>query len=185
MLVCLTGRLKVLYTEPAGQEVLLAVRGPGDLIGEFSSRDGLPRSATVQAVEPGITSKLSCSDFNSTVRRYGATHQLENYIMGKLRQSAPHAARLAYRTTTPAARLAMLFEEMIAAAGPDHDAPYRVPMSQGELASALQLARSTVTRVIAEWKAANLIKTTRGGVQVIDITTFRRAVQSDFGQSGS
>ena len=36
----------------AGREVIVAVRGPGDLLGEMSAIDGEPRSATVTTLEP-------------------------------------------------------------------------------------------------------------------------------------
>lgn len=182
VLLCLSGRLKVVYSEPDGREVLLAVRGPGDVLGEFSGRDGQPRSATVQAVEPGITSKLSDERFRELVAQLGVGEQLNAYILGKMRESASHAWQLAYRTT--ATRLAELIGDLIEAAGPDHSYPRTIAMSQEELASALGLARSAITPVLAAWKGAGLIRTGRGKLQVLDLAKIKSTDVSSTGQNG-
>src|SRR5699024_6318875 len=76
VLLCLSGRSKVVYAEPDGREVLLAARGPGDVLGEFSGQDGMSRSATVQAIEPGRTSILPEQRFHELVRQFDITEQL-------------------------------------------------------------------------------------------------------------
>lgn len=181
VLLCLTGRSKVVYAEPDGREVLLAVRGPGDVLGEFSGRDGLPRSATVRAIEPGLTSRLSDRRFTELTEQFGVTEKLAAYVMGKVRESASHTWRLAYRTT--AVRLTELLGMLIDSAGPDHPQPTTIAMSQEELASALGLVRSAITPVLAEWKAAGLIATARGRLQVLDFPRLRRFAVSSSGQN--
>lgn len=165
--MCLSGRMKVTYAEPDGRELVLAVRGPGDMIGELSGGDGHPRSSTVQAIEPGITSKLPDQRFGELIQRFGLKQDLTNYIFGKVRESAAHAWRLAHHTTPT--RLAGLLVALVEAAGPDHPRPTTIEMSQEELASALGLARSAITPVLADWKAAGLVRITRGRLEVVDV----------------
>src|SRR4051794_14130777 len=52
VLVLLDGWVKVSATTPAGKTVLLALRGPGELVGELSALDEAPRSASIVAIEP-------------------------------------------------------------------------------------------------------------------------------------
>lgn len=182
MLLCLSGRLKVVYAEPDGREVVLAVRGPGDVIGEFSSRDGLPRSATVQAIEPGITSKLADRRFTELVETLALEAQLDSYIMGKLRASAAHAWQLAHHTTTT--RLADLITTLIDAAGPDHPASTTITMPQEELAAALGLVRSAITPVLAKWKSSGLIRISRGKIHITDFGALRQLRSTDVSTSG-
>lgn len=182
MLLCLSGRLKIVYAEPDGRELMLAVRGPGDVVGEFSGRDGQPRSATVQAIEPGITCKLSDERFSELVQRFQLGSQLNTYIMGKLRESAAHAWQLAHRTT--AIRLASLLIALVDAAGPDHPCPTTIAMSQEELATALGLARSAITPVLSEWKAAKLVRISRGRLEVVDTLAVRKITRRDLSTSG-
>ncbi|SDK21414.1 cAMP-binding domain of CRP or a regulatory subunit of cAMP-dependent protein kinases [Actinopolyspora mzabensis] len=182
VLLCLSGRLKVVYSEPDGRELALAVRGPGDVIGEFSGRDGGPRSATVQAIEPGITYKLPDERFGELLQRFGLESKLDAYILGKVRESSAHSWQLAHRTAS--ARLADFLAALIDVAGPDHPCPATIAMSQEELASGLGLARSAVTPVLAEWKAAGLVRISRGKLHVIDITSLRAFSEVDVSSSG-
>src|SRR5829696_5241788 len=46
VVVLLTGRVKVVSLSSTGREVIVAVRGPGDLLGELSAIDDEPRAAT-------------------------------------------------------------------------------------------------------------------------------------------
>jgi CRP/FNR family cyclic AMP-dependent transcriptional regulator len=52
VIAILTGRVKVSVQTRSGREILLAVKEPGDLVGELSAIDGRPRSATAVALEP-------------------------------------------------------------------------------------------------------------------------------------
>ncbi|MFI7680608.1 Crp/Fnr family transcriptional regulator [Actinophytocola sp. NPDC049390] len=180
ILLSLSGRLKVIYAEPDGRDLVLGIRGPGDLVGEMSEREGFPRMANVTAIEPGITSRMSDLAFTRLVQRLGVGSELNRYIVGKLRASAAHAWQLAHHTTP--ARLADFLQALVEAAGPDHSTPTTIPMSQVELASALGLARSAVTPVLAEWKAAGIIGVGRGKLQVVDVTRLAEADVSSSGQ---
>lgn len=51
VLLILAGRVKIVASGNAA-ELTLAVRTPGDLVGELSAIDGQPRSATAEALEP-------------------------------------------------------------------------------------------------------------------------------------
>ena len=46
-----------------GEEIVLAVRGPGALLGELSAIDGLPRSASVAALEPVVAHVMHVEAF--------------------------------------------------------------------------------------------------------------------------
>src|SRR4051794_9467585 len=52
VVVLLRGRAKVSTAGAVGREAIIAVRGPGDLIGELSAIDDGPRSASVTTLEP-------------------------------------------------------------------------------------------------------------------------------------
>ena len=52
VMVVLAGRVKVTTTGDDGQETLLSVRGPGEILGELSFLDDQPRLSTVTTLEP-------------------------------------------------------------------------------------------------------------------------------------
>lgn len=51
VILILDGRVKVIRANQGSHELLLAIRDPGDLLGELAFIDGLPRVATVTALE--------------------------------------------------------------------------------------------------------------------------------------
>jgi CRP/FNR family transcriptional regulator, cyclic AMP receptor protein len=63
------GRVKVVLPSEAGEEAVLTVLGPGDVLGEMALLDGEPRSATAVALEPVVTATLSRESFLELLRR--------------------------------------------------------------------------------------------------------------------
>src|ERR1700674_2135479 len=57
------GLLKVTMTAPSGAERILAIVGPGAIVGELSTIDGLPRSASVAAVRDSELTFVSRAAF--------------------------------------------------------------------------------------------------------------------------
>ena len=59
------GLLKVSMISPSGGERILAILGPGAVVGELSVIDGKPRSASVSAVRDSALSFISRASFNA------------------------------------------------------------------------------------------------------------------------
>ncbi len=59
LFVIAQGKVRIYVTSPDGQEVTLAVFGPGDYFGELALLDGHPRSASAIALEPVEVSPCS------------------------------------------------------------------------------------------------------------------------------
>ncbi len=57
------GKVRISYTTVEGQEVVLAILGPGDFFGELALLDDSPRSATAEAIGPTETLTLHRDDF--------------------------------------------------------------------------------------------------------------------------
>src|SRR5437867_802106 len=52
VLVLIEGRVKITSLSEDGHETVLAIRGPGEVLGELSAIDEKPRSATATTLEP-------------------------------------------------------------------------------------------------------------------------------------
>src|SRR5688500_10998914 len=70
VLVIQSGQVKASLYAVDGQEVVLGVRGPGELSGELSAIDRQPRSATVQAIEPVEALVVSSEAFMDFLRHH-------------------------------------------------------------------------------------------------------------------
>lgn len=65
LFVIVSGRVRVVKTNDAGERLELATHGPGEVIGEMAVLDGANRTADVIAMEPTTCLVLSSWDFRS------------------------------------------------------------------------------------------------------------------------
>lgn len=64
-----SGKAEVSKLGPEGKRRIISVLGDGDIVGEMGLIDGLPRSATVTALEDCTISVLSPEVFNSLTQQ--------------------------------------------------------------------------------------------------------------------
>lgn len=164
------GRVRVVYTDASGNDVLVAVRGPGDLIGEYAQRDRGEHSASVWTLEDCAVVTLKASDFAGFIERARLSDALQRYILNKARQVGERVWRAA---NLPAEqRLAQLFIEVVNA---DPARPQRtVPMSQGLIADSLGITRRSVNQLLTHWKELGLVRTQPAPIHVNDLAALAR-----------
>ncbi|WP_236650257.1 Crp/Fnr family transcriptional regulator [Kutzneria albida] len=147
VLVLTVGRVKVLRAHENGSQLLVALRAAGDLVGEMASRGRGVRSATVVALEPCTAHVVPAAEFTPLLTRHNLYSPFTDYLTSKLYESVPYGVHLVH--FRPAQQLARLLSEVVALAGNEVADPLRIPFSQEALASALGMARSTVSEAIA------------------------------------
>jgi CRP-like cAMP-binding protein len=148
-----SGRVKVLGAEAGGGQLLITLRGPGDLLGEMAARSAGPRTATVQAIDRCTTKVVSAVAFDAFLDEHRAQGRLADYVVSKLSQAVPYQVQLVH--FAPERRIARLLLEIVALA--DDGSPH-VPFSQREVADALGLARSTVALHLQRLKEAGALR---------------------------
>ncbi|GAA3449454.1 Crp/Fnr family transcriptional regulator [Dactylosporangium matsuzakiense] len=178
VIILRAGRVKVSSDTASGTEVVLAVRGPGALIGELSAIDGGPMSATVTALEPVTALSVPSPDFE----RYLLGHARVSFLlMRELTRRLRDADRKriefgAYDTTgRVAARLVELAERF----GENAPEGLRIglPLSQDELAGWTGSSREAVTKALRTLREEGLIQTGRLHVIVHDLDALRDRAQ--------
>ncbi|MGW4791674.1 Crp/Fnr family transcriptional regulator [Nonomuraea sp. NPDC004297] len=173
VLVLLQGRVKCSSHTSGGTEVVLAVRGPGALIGELSAIDGSPRSTTVTALEP--ISGVVVRDFIAFLETHGRIAVLlMRLISGKLRDS--DRKRIEYGAFDTTGRVATRLLELADRYGEQTDSGVRValPLSQDELAGWTGSSREAVSKALRTLRDRGLIETGRRRVVIHDLDGLRR-----------
>ncbi|WP_406692528.1 cyclic nucleotide-binding domain-containing protein [Saccharopolyspora sp. ID03-671] len=155
LLVLLQGRVKVLAGDSEGSELLLSLRGPGDLVGEMAAGRCTPRTATVVALEKCTARTLTRAEFDRFLEEQGARATYADYLVGKLSETVPYQVQQVH--FPPRQRLARLFLEVVRLADPNRPDCYRIPFSQDALAKALGLVRSTVAEQIRTMRADGVL----------------------------
>lgn len=168
--VLTAGRVRVVYTDEGGNEVLVAVRGPGDLLGEYAQRDRDAHSASVLTLEACTTSVLTAAAFEGFIQREQLSDALQRYMLGKARQVGERVWRAANLQSEQ--RLAQFFLEVVNA---DPGAAERtVPMGQQLIADSLGVGRRTVTNLLSQWKEHGLVRTQPSLVTILDLPALTR-----------
>ena len=164
------GRTRVVYTEDNGDEALVAIRGPGDLLGEYAQRDRGEHMASVQTLEKCVATVMTVQTFERCIRRHGLEEALQRYMLGKARQIGKRMWRAAHLNIEQ--RTARLFLEFIDA-GPTQGAS-SIPMTQQELAASLGVSRRSVASLLGEWKRNGLVRTQPSPITVLDLPALTR-----------
>ncbi|MEO3801950.1 Crp/Fnr family transcriptional regulator [Nonomuraea sp. B1E8] len=173
VLVLLEGRVKVSSHTSSGNEVVLAVRGPGGLIGEQSAIDGSPRSATVTTLEP--VTGVVVRDFVSFLESHGRVAVLlMKLVSERLRDS--DRKRIEYGAFDTTGRVATRLLELADRYGEQTAGGLRValPLSQDELAGWTGSSREAVSKALRTLRDRGLIETGRRRVTIHDVEGLRQ-----------
>jgi CRP/FNR family cyclic AMP-dependent transcriptional regulator len=173
--VLLSGRAKVATVSAAGREAIVAVRGPGDLLGELSAIDGGPRSATVTTLEPVEALLLSGSAFAALLeRRPRIALVILRMTATRLRYADAQQAQFA--THDVVGRVARRLDELGERFGEARDGRIEIalPLSQEELAAWTGASREAVARALQLFRSLKIIETGRRRIVVLDPDALRR-----------
>lgn len=163
--IILSGRVKVLIPDDEGHEVILSVMGNQEFVGEMGLLDGLPSSATVEALEPCEILRLPRTAFLSCLQGNGEVAMLVlRNLVKRLREADRKIESLALIDVYGrVARLIIDMAEQI-------DGQWvvqRAPPKQ-EIARMIGASREMVSRVVRDLQEKNLIRTEKRKIFVID-----------------
>jgi CRP-like cAMP-binding protein len=171
------GRVKIINTSPEGREILIAVRCPGELVGELNALSLRPdtRSASVIALEDVVAQVIP----GPTLIEFLLTHPavavgLLQQFASRLRESsARHVDAGAYDSLH---RVARTLVELAVREGRVVDAGIAVAdgLTQEDDAGLVASSRETVTRALAVLRRRNLIATERRRIVVRDLERLRQ-----------
>jgi CRP-like cAMP-binding protein len=158
------GLLKVTMMSSGGAERILAILGPGAIVGELAMLDGLPRSATVIAVREAELLFISKARFEDYTRKNLEIYQhLVTILASRLRETDEVIAAESFLPLR--GRVAMTLLELAQHFGEDVGAGrivIRQKFGQSELAAMAGIARENVNRILADWKRRKLVSRLSG-----------------------
>jgi CRP/FNR family cyclic AMP-dependent transcriptional regulator len=157
-----------------GREVVLAVSGPGDVIGELSAFDGRPRSATAVATEDVEAVVASAEALARALDGPGAALELIAVLAARLRDDTRKLVDFA--TLSTSGRIAWRLSELADRFGEPvaEGVSVAMPLSQEQLASWCGASREAAVRALRDFRKLRIISTGRRSVVVHDPEQLRR-----------
>ncbi|MEU4213257.1 Crp/Fnr family transcriptional regulator [Streptomyces sp. NPDC026206] len=178
VLILLSGWTKVTSAAANGYEALLALRGPGDIVGEGAVLSGRPRGATVTALGQVETLAIDADRFSALLEeRPAISRKLLALTADRMRDS--DRRRVQYAALNVQERLALLLLELIASHGEESDDGVQLTpgLTQTELAGSVGASREAVARLLKGLRERGIVRTGRRGLVVMRPDVLRKMVR--------
>jgi CRP-like cAMP-binding protein len=164
------GRVKISYYTADGKEVVLGVRGGGELLGEMSALDGETRSASASALEPVDAVVLRAEEFTQFLSANPRTAFLLLRMVSRRLRDADRK-RIEFAAHDSIGRVARRLVELADRYGErtDDGVVIKLPLSQQELAGWTGSSREAVSKALQALRARGWIETRRRQIVVRDM----------------
>jgi CRP-like cAMP-binding protein len=170
------GLLKASIAAPAGGERILAVLGPGAVVGELSMIDGGPRSASVTALRDSKLSFVGRTAFEAFGQsRPDLYRHVATLLARRLRDTDD--ALVATNFLSVKGRVARALLSLADAFGRDLDQDrilIRQKVSQSDLAAMAGIARENVSRVLHDWTSRSVVSRLAGYYCLENVAALKR-----------
>jgi CRP/FNR family transcriptional regulator, cyclic AMP receptor protein len=173
--VLVDGWVKILGVTIDGHEMVLALRGRGDTVGEMAGETTGYRTATVQAVGTVRALIVAYEKFSSFLDAHAGADRAYRRMVTRRWNNAESMLR-ARSVTSGAQRLAVLLLELADRrdSEPDREVRMAMTLTQEELASLTGASRATVTRALSNWRRRGIIRTSPRDITVTDLGALRK-----------
>jgi CRP/FNR family cyclic AMP-dependent transcriptional regulator len=172
------GILKICIVSNSGEQRILAVLGQGAIVGELAMLDGLPRSATVEAIRDCRLTFVSRAAFARCLADFPDIYgYLVSTLAERLRQADDETAAASFLTVKAriARALMRLSEHLGEKTGPD-EITIQYKISQSDLAAMAAVARESVSRTLSDWKRKQIISRPTDQRLTVSITKLEKDV---------
>lgn len=172
-----SGEVKLTCTLESGREIMLGIRGPGELLGELSALDGFPRSAGAIALGDVEAWTLGLGEW----RRFldgspSAVHALLRTLSERLRES--DRATIQFAEHDAVGRLAIRLLDLADRYGHVAEAGVQIdlPLSQEEIASWIGASRESVAKALQTLRELGWVETGRRTIVLRDRPAIERRI---------
>jgi len=177
VVVVLDGRVKLIAYGADRREVVLALRGPGELLGEMAALAGQRRTATAVAVDDVEAGFLHADELRDYLHDHpDAALVMIRMLVRRLSEATRDVVDLATRDSV--GRIAKRLLELAAEHGAPTDGGTRIELSlsQDELARWTGATRETVSRALRLMRQLGWVATDHRTVTVLDPAALRERV---------
>ncbi|WP_159941028.1 MULTISPECIES: Crp/Fnr family transcriptional regulator [unclassified Nocardiopsis] len=180
------GSVKVSVLMREGVETPIAVRGPGEVLGEMSVMSGLPRTATVRSTREGCTTHvIRGRTFRHLIRSMDLDRALWEHSVRRQQESEALRTQMAALTSRQRMAETMIRLSTPLAAGDGGERGIELHLTQRELGDALGRSLSWVQGELRRLREEGVVSTRRRKLVIHSAEELRRAADAAEGQPTS
>lgn len=172
------GCVKVTQLGPNGQEVILRLHGPSELIGAQGLSAGKLHLATARAIQTSTALVWEASVFESISDRIPSLRRNTARILGERLQEMEERFR-EISTQKVASRLSHQLIRLLKQLGRGADHPVEIGLSREELAQLTGTTLFTVSRLLSQWEKQGIISSRREAVVVCNVEALAALSEED------
>jgi CRP-like cAMP-binding protein len=174
--IVVRGQIRIFASTRQGNEITLALLGPGEFFGEMALLDGQPRSANAEATEDTELHYLDRDNFFSfLMNKESALRAILCSLSRRLRRTDDLLTEAYFLQISH--RLARKLVELC-----DKDAAINVPLppicvTQRELAGMIGATRESVNKELNVLRHKGVVQTSRNRITILDMARLKRRVR--------
>ena len=163
-----SGCLKATQNGTSGQEVILRLNGPGDVLGKVGNERDAKHWYSAYAVQPSTVLRWETDTFESIVKRFPILRRnIANDLERQLNELEIRFREVS--TEKVAARLSNLLVRLVHQVGKHSDGCVEIALSRRDLAQLTGTTLFTVSRLLCQWKTHGIVSARREAVLVHNV----------------
>jgi CRP/FNR family transcriptional regulator, nitrogen oxide reductase regulator len=175
--VMVSGRAKITQLSRSGGEVILRVKGSGEVLGGLGMAPGALQFLTAQTLDPCVLLVWESRRFELLEDKFPALRRNTVRIFAEhLRTLEEQFLELATEQVAP--RLARMLVRLLEQASGDARNSIRIDLSREELAQMTGTTLFTVSRLLCDWEERGIIQTQRKAVVICNSRSLMALAES-------
>jgi CRP/FNR family cyclic AMP-dependent transcriptional regulator len=175
--VLMQGKVRIFKISPAGEETSINIFSVGDIIGEFSTIDDQPRSATAKAIERCALLEMARERFLARMCEMpDLALSVARLLVTKARWTAAYAETIAqFDAAGRLLHILLLYNEQLGEEiEPGKRYELDLALNQTDLASLVGARREWINRILQTWRKRGLIAYDAGRITILDLPAVER-----------
>jgi len=169
--VC-TGKVKINKSSRTGQQLLMRIESPGDLVGHISTLAEWPYAGSAEAMEESVVSMVDQDSLKKFLSKHPkAAMALLREVSRDVRRGEAKARDIAFKPAR--GRLAGTLVRMMTPAANKKVKPQVSNLKRKELAEMAGLTIETTVRLLKDFEGSNLIKRKGKDIALLDLEKLR------------
>lgn len=173
-----SGFAKITQLSANGQEVILRLNGPGDVLGGAGSCAGCEHCSTARTVQPTTAIVWEQAQFDAICDRYPRLRRnIAHVLERRLNELEVRFREISTEKVSP--RLSSQLVRLMNQVGKPTDGQIEIALSRRELAQLTGTTLFTVSRLLCQWESQGIVSARREAVLVRDAAALQQLSRAE------